>query len=180
KSTVAAYSDQAALTSFADAVDVITFEFENVPADTAAFLASHADVRPPWKALEIAQDRSKEKAFFTKIGAETPRWRPLNSLGDLQSALADISVPAILKTSRLGYDGKGQRKIKAPGEAEAAWTDLTNGQPPGGDGPFAVLEAFVDFTCEISVIAARAASGEVICFEPSENVHANHMLATAT
>ncbi len=179
-STVAPYDDEAALAAFARAVDVVTFEFENVPAHAAAFLSARTQVRPTYKALEVAQDRAQEKAFFAKIGAKTADWRPVNSEPDLKAALEDISGPAILKTSRLGYDGKGQVKIKSAAEAGSAWQALTGGQTTHSNGAFAVLEGFVDFSCEISVIAARDVSGALMCYEPAENVHANHMLATST
>lgn len=179
-STVADYSDEAALAAFSDAVDVVTFEFENVPAASAAFLASHTQVRPTWRALEVCQDRVKEKQFFATINAATPAWRAINSQAELEAALKDIAPPAVLKTARLGYDGKGQAKVKSASDAAAAWAAVTGGKPVHGSGAFAVLEAFVDFTCEISVIAARGQDGKVVCFEPSENVHANHMLATST
>ena len=179
-STVADYSDQAALEAFAEAVDVVTFEFENVPADAAAFLAAHTQVRPSWKALEVCQDRSKEKQFFASINAATPPWQPVNTRADLDAALQKIGAPAVLKTARFGYDGKGQAKILKASDADAAWNTITGGKTPAPNGTFAVLEAFVDFRCEISVIAARGQDGKVVCFEPSENVHANHMLATST
>lgn len=179
-STVATYDDEAALTTFAKSVDVVTFEFENVPASAAKFLAAHTTVRPTCEALEIAQDRTKEKAFFAGIGARTANWRPINTEDDLAAALQDIPCPAILKTARLGYDGKGQAKLKTAAEAGSAWRALTAGQPAATSGAFAILESMVDFQCEISVIAARDADGAVICYEPAENVHANHMLATST
>lgn len=178
QSTVAAYDDQAALADFAGAVNAVTFEFENVPAKAAAFLAAHTQVRPSWKALEIAQDRSKEKTFFASIGAATPAWAKIDSLQDLEAALVKIKPPAVLKTARLGYDGKGQAKIKSASDAAAAWKAI-GGESSTGHG-FAVLEAFVDFTMEISVIAARGADGTLVSFEPAENVHANHILATST
>tara|TARA_R110000868_G_scaffold9909_2_gene48697 strand:+ start:763 stop:1863 length:1101 start_codon:yes stop_codon:yes gene_type:complete len=179
-STVADYDDETALAAFAKAVDVVTFEFENVPVNAAAFLSAHTKVQPTFKALEVAQERTREKAFFAEIGAKTPDWRPVNSDADLKTALKDISLPAVLKTSRLGYDGKGQVKIQTAADADTAWHTLTGGQSvPPGDA-FAVLEAFVEFSCEISVIAARDASGTLKCFEPAENVHANHMLSTST
>ncbi len=180
QSTVAAYDDEKALAAFADAADVVTFEFENVPAAAAAFLAAHTQVRPTWKALEVCQDRVKEKQFFASIGAATPNWKPLNSLQDLESAVRSLEPPAVLKTARLGYDGKGQAKLHSAGDTKAAWDAITGGKPIQPNGAFAVLEAFVDFRCEISVIAARGQDGKVVCFEPSENDHANHMLATST
>ncbi len=178
QSTVAAYTDEAALAAFADAVDVVTFEFENVPAKAAAFLAAHTQVRPSWKALEIAQDRCKEKTFFASIGAATPPWAKIDSLADLEAAVAKIKPPAVLKTARMGYDGKGQAKILTPADAPAAWKAI-GGETGAGPG-FAVLEAFVNFSMEISVIAARGADGALVCFEPAENDHANHILATST
>lgn len=179
-STVAAYTDEGALAAFSAAVGAVTFEFENVPAASAAFLAAHTKVRPSWRALEVCQDRTKEKQFFASINAATPPWQPANSPNDLKAALTKITPPAVLKTARLGYDGKGQAKILSAGEAEAAWATVTGGKPPALNGTFAVLEGFVDFACEISVIAARGQDGKIVCFEPAENVHANHMLATST
>jgi 5-(carboxyamino)imidazole ribonucleotide synthase len=180
-STVAAYENEAALAGFASNVDVVTFEFENVPAASAAFLAARSEVRPSWRDLEIAQDRTKEKAFFAAINAATPPWKPINSCADLEAALAvHVKPPAVLKTARLGYDGKGQAKLRSASDAAAAWSTVTGGHVPKANGTFAVLEAFVDFRCEISVIAARGQTGEIVCFEPAENVHANHMLATST
>jgi len=181
RSTVADYTDQSALAAFSASVDAVTFEFENVPAAAAAFLAAHTQVRPSWKALEVCQDRVKEKQFFASINAATPPWKPLNSLQDLLSDLTEIEPPAVLKTARFGYDGKGQAKLRAPSDGAAAWATITGGKTPKtGDGAFAVLEGFVDFQCEISVIAARGQDGKIVCFEPSENVHTNHMLATST
>jgi 5-(carboxyamino)imidazole ribonucleotide synthase len=179
-STVAAYTDERALAAFSSAVDVVTFEFENVPATAAAFLATHTKVRPSWRALEVCQDRTKEKQFFASIWAATPPWQPINSMADLKNALTKVKPPAVLKTARLGYDGKGQAKILSVNDAEAAWNAITGGKAHAPNRTFAVLEGFVDFRCEISVIAARGQDGKTVCFEPSENVHANHMLATST
>ena len=105
-STVAAYDDETALAAFAKAVNIVTFEFENVPAGAASFLAARTTVRPSWRALEVAQLRTREKEFFAEIGARTPSWRPVNSCEELVAALAEIAPAAILKTSRLGYDGQ--------------------------------------------------------------------------
>ncbi len=180
--TCAAYDDESALKAFAAAVDVATFEFENVPAQTALYLTDRVPVHPSWKALEIAQDRVKEKSFFADIGAATAPWRPVDSLEDLEAALQDIDAPAILKTSRLGYDGKGQVRIETPDDAAAAWSKISDGRPSAtsGGGAFCILEGFVKFTAEISVIAARGPAGEVVCFEPVENVHKDHILHTTT
>ena len=179
ETTVAAYDNETALAEFAEAVDVITFEFENVPAHALAFLSSHNTVRPSAHVLEVSQDRLKEKAFFAEIGAGTAPWKPIEGRTDVSKALGDIPVPAVLKTARLGYDGKGQAKVLKPEDADAAWNAITGG-PSKSKGTYAILESFVNFTCEISVIAARGVDGKVVCFEPAENVHANHMLATAT
>lgn len=179
--TCADYDDTAALDAFAAHVDVATFEFENVPAETALRLSEKGIVRPSWKALEIAQDRAKEKSFFKDIGAATAPWKPIHSLADLQVALSSVDTPAILKTSRLGYDGKGQVRINDKSEAADAWAALTSDQTGvRGPEPFAILEGFVKFTKEISVIAARGLGGTVECFEPVENVHKNHILHTTT
>jgi 5-(carboxyamino)imidazole ribonucleotide synthase len=177
-STVAAYEDNAALVGFAAAVDAVTFEFENVPVKSVHELAARVPVRPGPKILEIAQDRIKEKQFFASIGAGTPAWAMVSQRNDLESALKTIGAPAVLKTARLGYDGKGQAKVKAAADADAAWATITGGKTPAGEG-YAVLEAFVDFRCEISVIVARAEDGQVVCFEPAENDHSHHILATS-
>jgi 5-(carboxyamino)imidazole ribonucleotide synthase len=179
-STVADYLDETALAAFAASVDAVTFEFENVPAAAAAFLAARTKLRPSWKALEICQDRVKEKQFFASIKAVTSRFKPISSLQELDSTLADFQLPAVLKTARFGYDGKGQAILRVASDAPTAWQAITGGKSPkSSDGAFAVLEGFVDFQCEISVIAARGEDGKIVCFEPAENVHANHMLATS-
>lgn len=179
--TFASYDDFKALDAFSGQIDVATFEFENVPSETVARIADAVPVRPSWKALEIAQDRSREKVFFTDIGAATAPWRPVHSLDQLNEALRAVDTPAILKTARLGYDGKGQILIERPEDAPSAWAQLTDGQAlDSTTGPFAVLEGFVKFTSEISVIAARGLDGQVQCFEPVENVHKNHVLHTTT
>ena len=179
--THAPYDDYDALAAFARSVDVATFEFENVPAETAFHVAKDVAVRPSWKALEIAQDRSKEKIFFTDIGAATAPWRPINAPDDLEQAIKDVSTPAILKTSRLGYDGKGQVRVESTAQIGDAWQAVTAGRDDIGESnPFAVLDGFVRFDREISVIAARGMDGAVQCFEPVENVHRNHILHTTT
>jgi len=179
--TCAEYDDEVALDRFSSQVDVATFEFENVPADTVLRLTKNRPVRPSWTALEIAQDRAKEKTFFADIGAATAPWRPIHSLNDLTDALKSIDSPAILKTARLGYDGKGQILIERPEDADSAWHALTLNQDVGSlPAPFAILEGFVKFTTEISVITARGVSGDIQCFEPVENVHKNHVLHTTT
>lgn len=170
--TVAAYEDEAALASFAGAVDVITYEFENVPAATAEFLAARKPLRPGARALAISQDRLLEKSFLASKNIPVVIHRSIETLSELESALDDLGLPAVLKTTRLGYDGKGQRIIRERSEAEAAFAEL---QPK----PL-VLEAFVAFEKEISVVVARNLAGEVRAFDAAENVHKHHILHTST
>lgn len=168
--TTAAYEDEAALATFAAAVDVITFEFENVPAAVAMHLAALKPVRPGPQALAIAQDRLKEKDFLRAIEVPTVRYAAATSAAELDRALATIGRPAVLKTARLGYDGKGQRTIGAETDPAVAWRALGTG--------LAILEAFVDFACEISVIVARSETGATATYVPVENRHVNHILDT--
>lgn len=182
KATFADYVDENALAAFAANVDVVTYEFENVPAATAAFLEKHTTVRPSWRALEIAQDRAKEKAFFAEIGIATPPWRGVSTEAELRQAVAEIGCPCVLKTARLGYDGKGQAKILKPDDTAGAWKAIggAKSKPHADGGPFAVLEGFVEFKCEVSAITARGIGGEIKTFEPAENVHTRHILDTST
>jgi 5-(carboxyamino)imidazole ribonucleotide synthase len=169
--TVAAYDDEAALALFADAVDVVTYEFENVPAATAEFLAARVPLRPGANALAISQDRIAEKTFLEKSGIAVAPWRPIHTASDLEAALQALDTPAVLKTTRMGYDGKGQRIVRSLAEAEAAFAAL-NPKP-------LVMEAFVPFEKEISVIVARNARGEVRTYDPAENIHRDHILKTS-
>ena len=170
--TVAAYDDEAALASFAAAVDVVTYEFENVPADTARFLARRKPLRPGANALAVAQDRLAEKAFLTLHRIPVAAFAAIPDLDTLDAAVAELGVPAVLKTTRLGYDGKGQRLVRNDGDAGIAFETL---RPK----PL-VLEQFVEFECEISVVVARAASGEMAAYDAAENVHSDHILKTST
>jgi 5-(carboxyamino)imidazole ribonucleotide synthase len=170
--TTAPYEDLAALRAFAAAVDVITYEFENVPTAALDALEAIRPIRPNRRALAISQDRIAEKAFLTGLGLTCAPYAAVGSLADLEAALARIGAPAVLKTTRLGYDGKGQARIKTPEDASAAW-GLMQGQP-------AVLEGFIDFTHEVSVIAARGLDGSVACYDPGENVHDGGILRTTT
>jgi 5-(carboxyamino)imidazole ribonucleotide synthase len=170
--TTAAYDDAAALARFAGSVDVVTFEFENVPALAAATLLANAPVRPPPHALEISQDRVAEKAFIEGLGIAVAPWRAVGNLKELKAALAEIGAPAILKTRRLGYDGKGQVRIADACRADASWDEIA--------GSSAILEGLVAFQREISVIGARGLAGEVVCYDPGENVHRDGMLHTTT
>lgn len=169
--TVAAWSDEAALKAFAAAVDVVTLEFENVPLPTLHFLAQRVPVRPGARALEIGQDRVLEKTFFNRFAATAP-WQAVESLEALRAAVATIGTPSILKTARLGYDGKGQARIESGSDLAAVWQAL------GSD--HAILEGFVDFECEVSVIVARSLSGQVAAYCAVENSHAHHILDTTT
>ena len=170
--TTAPYDDAEALLAFAASVDLITYEFENVPTAALDLLASRRPIRPDRRALATSQDRSREKAFLQSLGLATAAFAEVNNLADLHAALAAIGTPSILKTRRFGYDGKGQQRLTAPVQAEAAFAAL-NGAP-------AILEAFVPFTHEVSVIAARSPTGEVACYDPGENVHRDGILHTTT
>jgi 5-(carboxyamino)imidazole ribonucleotide synthase len=170
--TVAAYDDFAALEAFARQVNVVTYEFENVPGDTAAFLDARVPVAPGVEALKTAQDRIAEKTFISGLGIPVAPFAEVFSLESLQQALAGIGRPAVLKTRRFGYDGKGQVKIDPDSDAASAFGVI--GQQP------AVLEGFVRFEKEISVIAARSWQGEVAVYDVPENHHENHILRTST
>jgi len=166
----AAYSDEAALERFARGVDVITFEFENIPAEALDLLERLKPVRPGRNALRVSQDRLVEKAFLSDLGLATAPFAAVDDAPDLAEALAEIGFPAILKTRRLGYDGKGQARIAAAADAERALAAMA-GQP-------AILEGFVDFSREVSVIGARGLDGAVACYDPGENVHEGGILRT--
>jgi 5-(carboxyamino)imidazole ribonucleotide synthase len=170
--TVAAYDDAAALSAFAAQVDVVTFEFENIPVASVKILTELVPVRPSWSVLEIAQDRCREKQFFNDLGIGTAPWAPVRSAADLRATIAALGTPAILKTARMGYDGKGQIRIAADTDLDSAWAELKTDE--------AVLEGFVDFAGEVSVIVARGADGSVSLFDPAWNVHTHHILDTTT
>lgn len=172
RKTVAPYEDEAALQAFADAVDVITYEFENVPAKTAEFLAQLKPLRPGARALAVAQDRLAEKAFLTINRIPVAPFAAINDLDRLEAELTEIGTPTVLKTTRLGYDGKGQRIVRNMEEAALAWETLA-------PHPL-VLEGFIEFEREISVVVARNPQGEVKAFDPAENVHRDHILKTST
>jgi 5-(carboxyamino)imidazole ribonucleotide synthase len=166
--TCADYGDTEALDRFAADVDVITYEFENVPAQTATFLSARKPVLPDPRILAITQDRLTEKSFVTGLGIRTARYAEVSSPAALSLALDTTGRPAILKTRRFGYDGKGQIGICNGVDPHGAWQDL-GAQP-------AILEAFVPFEREVSVVAARARDGQVECFELIENEHRDHVL----
>jgi 5-(carboxyamino)imidazole ribonucleotide synthase len=170
---VAAYDDPAALAQMADLCDVITYEFENVPVTAAEDLQRSVPVYPPAKALDVAQDRLTEKRFLNSCGIGTAKFHPVDSQADLEKALADFGGQGVLKTRRLGYDGKGQRVFRAA-QDDAAGTYEAFGSVP------LILESFVSFEREVSIIAARAADGTVACYDPAENVHRDGILHTST
>jgi 5-(carboxyamino)imidazole ribonucleotide synthase len=165
--TEADYLDMAALDRFANDVDVVTYEFENVPAETATFLSARKPVLPDPKVLATTQDRLIEKRFVQSLGIATAKFAAVDKADDLAVALAAVGKPAVLKTRRFGYDGKGQMLIR--GDADPAVFDELGGQPQ-------ILEAFVPFEREISVVAARGADGKVVSFEVTENEHQDHIL----
>ncbi len=170
--TTAGWDDEAALRAFAASVDVITYEFENIPTATLDLLESLRPVRPNRRALAISQDRLTEKDFLTGLGLTTAPYRDIPDAAALQAALEAIGAPAILKTRRLGYDGKGQARIMTADQAAAALDSL--------GGAEAIYEGFVRFTHEVSVIAARGLTGEVACYDPGENVHQDGILRSTT
>jgi 5-(carboxyamino)imidazole ribonucleotide synthase len=166
--TVAGYRDEAALERFAGAVDAVTYEFENVPVEAVTVLESLKPVRPGSKALGIAQDRLLEKRLARDLGARTARFAAVDSRADLDRAVAEIGLPAILKTCRFGYDGKGQAAIRQASDCDAAYAAM-KGQP-------AILESFVPFEREASVVAARSIDGAFAAFDIAENEHRHHIL----
>ncbi len=170
--TTAPYDDHAALDGFARAVDVITYEFENIPTEALDLLQDLCPIRPGREALRISQDRLTEKTFLKDLGLNTAPHADIPDAAALGTALAAIGTPAILKTRRFGYDGKGQARIKEAADAEAAFRGLA--------GNALILEGFIDFSHEVSVIAARGLDGSVACFDPGENVHRDGILRTTT
>ncbi len=169
--TRADYTDAAALNTFAAAIDVATFEFENIDPAAVHHLAMRVPVHPSAASLEVAQDRLAEKRFVERLGGRPATYRGVDSLIDLEAAIAEIGVPAVLKTRRLGYDGKGQARILAASDAAAAWEAL-GGQP-------AVLEAFVHFTHEFSVVLARGGDGASAVWPVAHNIHDGGILSTS-
>ena len=170
--TTAGYEDAEALAAFAASVDVITYEFENIPTAALDLLESHRPIRPGREALRISQDRLTEKNFLQELGLKTAPFADITDQASLDTALADIGAPAILKTRRFGYDGKGQARIKTLNDAPQALADMA--------GASAILEGFINFSHEVSVIAARGVNGDVSCYDPGENVHKDGILDTTT
>ncbi|MFD2740165.1 5-(carboxyamino)imidazole ribonucleotide synthase [Sulfitobacter aestuarii] len=170
--TTASYEDTAALTRFAQSVDVVTYEFENIPTAALDVIEAIVPIHPGREALRISQDRLTEKTFLQELGLNVAPFADIPDRAALDAALVRIGTPAILKTRRFGYDGKGQSRLQGPEDAERALRDMA--------GAPAILEGFVDFSHEVSVIAARNAAGDVACFDPGENVHRDGILHTTT
>lgn len=166
-----AYDDPDLLAELAEKADIVTYEFENVPADVAAFLSSHTTVYPPAGALAVAQDRLLEKNFFKDLGIRTAPFAAIDGLADLEQAMPEIGYPAILKSRRMGYDGKGQVVIKSVAELATAWQSM--------QGAASIVEGFVAFQREVSIIAARSPSGEIAYYPLSENQHRGGILRVA-
>jgi 5-(carboxyamino)imidazole ribonucleotide synthase len=166
--TCAEYADVEALELFAGDCDVITYEFENIPAATAMILAARKPVLPDLAILQTTQDRLAEKDFITKLGIGTAAYADVGSADQLREAIKIIGLPAVIKTRRFGYDGKGQAIIRDGDDPQQVWDDLGTRS--------AILEAFVPFEREISVVAARSADGRVECFDVTENQHRDHIL----
>ena len=169
---VAEYDDAPALARFGAAVDVVTYEFENIAAAPLDALAARAPLFPPLSALRVAQDRIEEKRFAAAQGGRTADWAAVSDAAELAAAVARVGVPAILKTARLGYDGKGQARIAEPLEASGAWDSI--GRKP------AILEAMVPLTHEFSLLVARGRGGESVTWDAAQNVHEDGILATST
>ena len=170
--TTASYDDRAALTAFAQSVDVITYEFENIPTSALDLLETLRPIHPGRQALATSQDRLVEKNFLQSLGLQTAPFATVDNAADLHAAISQIGTPAIMKTRTMGYDGKGQARIKSPDDAAQALADMA--------GAPAILEGFVNFSHEVSIIGARSADGAVACFDPGENVHVDGILRTTT
>ena len=168
--TVGAYDDPHKLDEFAAAVDVATFEFENIPADAVRRVAARKPVMPRPEILEITQDRLREKGFLNGIGVATTSYQEVGDLAALARALASLEGRAVLKSARMGYDGKGQVAVHPGTSPDGAWLRMGSGR--------GILERFVDFQCEVSVVVARGEDGAMAAYPPVENRHVNHILDT--
>jgi 5-(carboxyamino)imidazole ribonucleotide synthase len=166
------YGDRAALERFLDDVDVVTYEFESIPLSTVEFVAERVKVYPPVKALETAQDRLLEKRLFEALVIPTPPFAPVQSLSDLEEAVSRIGLPVVLKTRRMGYDGKGQAVIRDRSSVDAAWKQIA--------GAPSLVEKYVSFQHELSVIGVRDVNGREVFYPPVENVHGEGILRKST
>lgn len=167
--TIAAYDDRDSLKRFARDCDVVTYEFENIPAAAVQDIARHVFVRPNPEILQLSQHRVQEKQTINRLGVATAPFTPVASLEELRSAADKLGLPAVLKTATMGYDGKGQAMLDAKSDLAAAWKNLNAKE--------AILEGFVDFKIEISVIVARGMDGAMQCYTPVQNIHKHHILA---
>lgn len=170
--TCASYEDRQALAAFAQAVDVITYEFENIPTTALDTLEKLRPIRPGREALRISQDRIIEKDFLNNLGLKTAPYAAVDTLEKLKTAIETVGVPAILKTRRFGYDGKGQAQLTKPEDAKKAFEAM--------QGQASVLEKLIQFSHEVSVVGARTSNGDVACFDPGENIHRDGILHTTT
>ena len=170
--TTAFYEDEAALRRFAQSVDVITYEFENIPTSALDILEQIRPIHPGRLALAISQDRLSEKEFLTGLGLKVAPYANVTSAAEAEAAAQSIGTPSILKTRRMGYDGKGQVRLKNVSDMEQAWQAM--------QGAPSVLEGFINFSHEVSVIAARTSDGQVACYDPGENVHREGILHSTT
>ena len=170
--TTASYEDEAALHRFAQSVDVITYEFENIPTSALDILEQIRPIHPGRRALAISQDRLSEKEFLTGLGLKVAPYANVTSAAEAEAAAQSIGTPSILKTRRMGYDGKGQVRLKNVSDMEQAWQAM--------QGAPSVLEGFINFSHEVSVIAARTSDGQVACYAPGENVHREGILHSTT
>jgi 5-(carboxyamino)imidazole ribonucleotide synthase len=166
------YEDYQALYHFCQGLDAITYEFENVPVETARWLAERVPVFPPPAALEVGQDRISEKTFFAKLDVPVPPFAAVNSRADLDAAIQRIGLPAVSKTTRFGYDGKGQAVLRISADVDSTWATL-GGRP-------LILEGFVPFERELSILAVRGRTGELAFYPLVENVHRDGILRVST
>jgi 5-(carboxyamino)imidazole ribonucleotide synthase len=172
----AGYDDDNALAEFCREIDVATYEFENVPAHAAEFVAGRVPLRPAPVALAVGQDRLSEKQLFDRLKIPVPRYMPVATREALDLAVRNVGLPAVLKTRRLGYDGKGQAVLRTPADVDAAWHKLGAGPVPAS----LILESFVRFDRELSCLAVRGLSGELAFYPVVENLHHDGILRTAT
>jgi 5-(carboxyamino)imidazole ribonucleotide synthase len=172
KFTRAEYDDYDALKQFASSVDVVTYEFENIPTAALDIIETQSEIFPNREALKISQDRLIEKEFINKLGFKTASFCEVNSIEELIHAINQIGAPSILKTRRFGYDGKGQVKVQPSSKPEEIWKNL-------GEKAL-ILEGFINFSSEFSVIGSRSKDGQISCFDPGENVHQDGILRTTT
>lgn len=170
--TIAKYNNLKALRGFAKKVDVVTCEFENIPFESLRYISKIVPVRPGWKCFKIAQNRFREKNFLRKINVDTAAFTAVANRNELLTALNNIKPPCVLKTAQLGYDGKGQVKINQNTKVNRIWKK--------GERDIKILEKYIDFDKEISVIVARSLSGKIIAYDPAENLHRNHILSRST